>query len=127
MKQKIKDKEKRETQKYQHQKTNFICNSEINFVMIDIMNWEYSLKEHWVLLIKAPINWKANHEKMSTIMLEIFYPPSAIFVGIRAILSLYTSDTATGIVLDTSDGASHTVPTIYEGLWLCDMIHNSKI
>ena len=84
--------------------------------MIDfIMNWEYSLTEHWVLLTKAPINWKANHEKMSTIMLETFDTP-AIFVGIRAILLLYTSD-----------GVSHTVPTIYEGLWLYDIIHNSKI
>eukprot|EP00914_Ancora_sagittata_P019743 GHVO01039330.1.p1 GENE.GHVO01039330.1~~GHVO01039330.1.p1 ORF type:complete len:263 (+),score=43.06 GHVO01039330.1:29-790(+) len=46
-------------------------------------------------------------------MFETFSVPAA-FVQIQAVLSLYSSGRTTGIVMDSGDGVSHTVP-IYEG------------
>jgi len=66
-----------------------------------------------VLLTEAPRNPKANREKMVSIMFETFEVQNT-YVAIQAVMSLYAAGRTTGLVVDSGDGVSHTVP-VFEG------------
>jgi actin-related protein len=83
--------------------------------------WEYCFSnelrvdptEHKVMLTEAPQNPKANREKMTSLMFETF-GVQGLYVAIQAVLSLYSNGRTTGMVCDSGDGVTHTVP-VYEG------------
>ena len=94
--------------------------------------WQYTYsqlraapEERPVLLTETPLNPSANRDRMMQIMFETFNCPS-IHIAIQAVLSLYASGRTTGIVFDSGDGVSHTVP-IYEGCTQPHAIHRVEI
>ena len=54
---------------------------------------------------------KANRENITQIMFETFNVP-VMYFSILTVPSLYASGRATGIVINSGDGVSHTVPEI---------------
>ncbi|KAM7537883.1 hypothetical protein Aperf_G00000076433 [Anoplocephala perfoliata] len=84
-----------------------------------------SSEEHPVLLTEAPLNPKANREKMAEMLFETFGVP-ALYVSMQAVLSLYASGRTTGVVLDSGDGVTHSAP-IYEGYALPHSIERTDL
>ncbi|XP_061457909.1 uncharacterized protein LOC133372838 [Rhineura floridana] len=70
-------------------------------------------RERPVLVTEAPLNPAPNREKMTEVMFENFQVP-AMFVGLQALMALYAAARTTGLVLDSGDGVTLTVP-IYKG------------
>jgi actin-related protein len=70
-------------------------------------------EEHPVLMAEAPLNPKANREKMTQIMFETFNVP-AFYLANQAVLALYASGRTTGMVVDSGKCTTHVVP-VYEG------------
>ena len=78
-----------------------------------------------VLLTEAPRNPKQNREKMTTIMFETFEVPNC-YVAIQAVMSLYAAGRTTGLVVDSGDGVSHTVP-VFEGFSIPHAVEKMEI
>lgn len=95
--------------------------------------WEYTLGElgvqsteqHPILLTEAPHNPRSNRGKAAEIFFESFSSP-ALYIQVNAVLSLYASGRVTGVVLDSGDGVTCTVP-IYEGFALPQGIQRSDV
>lgn len=68
---------------------------------------------HPLLLTETPLNPKFNKEKMTQVMFETFNIP-AFYIASQPVLSLYSSGKTIGLVIDSGDGITTTVP-IYEG------------
>ena len=77
------------------------------------------------LLTEAPLQPKANREKMAEIMFESIQV-SKFYVAIQAVMSLYSAGRTTGLVVDSGDGVSHTVP-VYEGFSIPHAINRMDI
>lgn len=70
-------------------------------------------EEHPCLMTESPLNPKISREKMTQNLFEIFNVPF-FYVAPQSVLALYASGRTTGIVVDSGDGVTHSVP-IYEG------------
>jgi len=70
-------------------------------------------EEHPCLMTESPLNPKISREKMTQNLFEIFNVPF-FYVAPQSVLGLYASGRTTGIVVDSGDGVTHSVP-IYEG------------
>ncbi|RXN06161.1 Actin cytoplasmic [Labeo rohita] len=75
-----------------------------------------SPEDHPVLLTEAAMNPLQNRQRMVELMFEAFSVPLT-FVAVQAVLALYASGRTTGVVLDSGDGISHSVP-VFEGYCL---------
>eukprot|EP01012_Entosiphon_sulcatum_P031593 TRINITY_DN4009_c0_g1_i1.p1 TRINITY_DN4009_c0_g1~~TRINITY_DN4009_c0_g1_i1.p1 ORF type:complete len:392 (+),score=68.24 TRINITY_DN4009_c0_g1_i1:171-1346(+) len=72
--------------------------------------------EHKIMLTEPPMNSRKGREKMVELLME-HYKFSHLYVGMSAVLSLYAQGLLTGLVVDTGDGVTHTVPVV-EGFLL---------
>lgn len=70
-------------------------------------------EDHPVLLTEPPMNPRGNRERAAEVLFEKFAVP-AVYCSVQAVLSLYASGRTTGVVLDSGDGVTHSVP-VYEG------------
>ena len=77
-------------------------------------------EEHPVLLTEAPLNPKANREKMAE---ELFEDGIGhLQIANQAVLSLYSTGKINGVVLDCGDGSTRAVP-VYDGYAVKDASH----
>ncbi|KAJ8008918.1 hypothetical protein DPEC_G00083410 [Dallia pectoralis] len=72
--------------------------------------------DHPVLLTEPAMNPLENRQRMVELMFECFNVPLT-YVAMQAVLALYTAGRTTGVVLDSGDGVSHSVP-VFEGYCL---------
>ena len=70
-------------------------------------------EEHSLLITEPPLNPKSNREKITQIMFETFDFPF-LYLAVTPLLALYASGRDTGVVIDSGEGVTHTVP-IFKG------------
>ena len=88
-------------------------------------NLNAKMDEHPVLLTEAPLNPGTNREQLAELFFETYRAP-AVFFSPPAVLSLYASGRATGVVLDVGEGVTHCIP-VYEGYALPHSITRSDV
>ncbi|TXT04904.1 hypothetical protein VHUM_03987 [Vanrija humicola] len=87
--------------------------------------WEQSIfkylraepEDHYVLLTEPPLNPPENRENTAEIMFESFNV-AGLYIAVQAVLALaaswssskVTERTLTGVVIDSGDGVTHTIP-----------------
>lgn len=76
-------------------------------------------------MTEAPLNPRKNREKAAEIFFETFGVP-ALYISMQAVLSLYSTGRTTGVVLDSGDGVTHSVP-IFEGFALPHSVMRNDI
>lgn len=96
--------------------------------------WDYAfsqkmkmtdLNEKNILLTEAASNPKKNRIKMAEVMFEKFGYGGLTF-EIQALLSLFCEGLDTGLVMDSGDGVSHTIP-VSQGFVLDDYIKRLNV
>merc|ERR1712139_256068 len=70
-------------------------------------------QNHPVLLTEPPYNPKPSRERMVETMFETFGVPS-LNISIQGVLALLGQGRTTGLVLDSGEGVTHTIP-IFDG------------
>nr|XP_046228181.1 uncharacterized protein LOC124050094 [Scatophagus argus] len=73
-------------------------------------------EDHPVLLTEAAMNPLENRQRMVEVMFECFSVPFT-YVAMQAVLALYAAGRYTGVVFDSGDGVSHSVP-VFDGYCL---------
>ena len=76
-------------------------------------------------MTEAPRNPKLNREKMVSLMFETFEVQN-VHVAIQAVMSLYSAGRTTGLVVDSGDGVTHTVP-VFEGYSIPHAVEKMEI
>ena len=66
-------------------------------------------EEHPVLMTESPQNTKQMREKTTQIMMETFKVP-AFYLSYPEVLSLYASNTTSGLVIDAGETITHVLP-----------------
>lgn len=82
-------------------------------------------EDYSVLITEKPMNLRTHREKLMQVMFETFNVRS-FYIGVQAVLALFSVGKTTGVVWDAGDGVTHTV-SIYEGYGLPHAIERSEI
>ncbi|XP_077003172.1 actin-related protein T1 [Tamandua tetradactyla] len=80
-----------------------------------LFEWELGVKpsQQPVLMTETSLNPRENREKMAELMFETFNVP-AFYLSNHAVVALYASACVSGLVVDSGDGVTCTVP-VFEG------------
>lgn len=81
--------------------------------------------ERAIVVTEAPLNPTKNRERMAELLFESFQVPALNF-QIQAVMTMYSAGRVDGLVVDSGDGITHTVP-IFEGRTIAGAIRRSDI
>ncbi|KAG2389522.1 hypothetical protein C9374_014082 [Naegleria lovaniensis] len=83
----------------------------IEYALLDVLDVE--LQETLILITENPMMTKSEKEKLAECLFEVFEIAGLCFMP-QPLLSLYSVGKTTGLVIDSGDCITHTVP-VYEG------------